>query len=277
MVFRPASITAFLAPMCLATAAGALDLEYVSQLPLHFPEIGLTEPSGLAVAPDGSGIWIVSDESRAVFKLDADREISAFLVQDDRMRDLEGVAADASQERLLMVSERTSSIVVVSLGSPHSVDAVDVSAMATSGELGGALEDPDDGLEGIALEPETGAIFILKERNPRLLIEVASSLDRIVSTRNLDSVLPDDEDVSGLTVDPLRNGLWIVSDVGKSVHFLPDQETTAVTFELFWRDGERKHPLDNAEGVALSPDGNSLFVVSDDGRNSRFIEYEIVD
>ena len=86
----------------------------MSNLPLHLPEIGLTEPSGLAVAPDGSGFWIVSDETRTVFLLDADGEMRPFLGRDDRMRDLEGVAADNGKARLLAVSERTSSIIAVS-------------------------------------------------------------------------------------------------------------------------------------------------------------------
>ena len=90
-------------------------------------------------------------------------------------------------------------------------------------------------------------------------------------------MLPEGKDVSGLTVDPFRDGLWIVSDKGRAVHFLPDGGDPPESKTLVWRDGDRLRPLENAEGVALSPDGRSLFVVTDDGRNSRLVQYSILD
>ena len=277
MSLKVSALAGFFASTCFATTTGALELKYMSNLSLHLPEIGLTEPSGLAVAPDGSGFWIVSDETKTVFLLDADGEIRPFLGRDDRMRDLEGVAVDTRTAQLLAVSERTSSIVVVSLSPPHRLAVVEVGALPTPKNLSDALEDHDNGLEGIVVDPDTGSVFVLKERDPRLLIEIAPTLDSVISVRNLDSVLPDDEDVSGLTLDTVRNGFWIVSDVGKSVHFLPYEENPVVTLDLYWRDKDRRRKLDNAEGAALSPDGRYLFVNSDDDQNSRLVQYEIID
>ncbi len=277
MSLKVPALAGFLASACFATTTGALELKYISHLPLHFPEISLTEPSGLGVAPDGSGFWIVSDETKTVFRLDADGEIRPFLGRDDRLRDLEGVAFDTRTAQLLMVSERTSSVIVVSFDPPHRLEVVEVGALPTPTSLEDALEDHDNGLEGIVIDPDTGSVFVLKERDPRLLIEIAPTLDRVISVRNLDSVLPDDEDVSGLTLDMVRNGFWIVSDVGKSVHFLPFEGNSVVTLDLYWQDEERKRKLDNAEGAALSPDGRHLFVISDDDQNSRLVQYEIID
>lgn len=277
MLRKPATIACILAPICFATATGALELEYVSHLPLYFPEISLTEPSGLAVAVDGSGFWIVSDETRTVFKMNPNGEIRPFLDRDDRMRDLEGVAEDAERSRLLMVSERKNTVIAASLSAPHHLDAVNVRKLPGPENLTKALKDKDDGLEGIAVNTDTGSIFVLKERKPRLLIEIAPSLDRILAVSKLDDILPEDEDVSGLTVDTARNGFWIVSDVGKSVHFLPFDDEPVATLDLFWRDGERKRKLDNVEGAALSPDGRYLFVLTDDDKKSRIVRYGIID
>ncbi len=277
MSLKVPTLASILASTCFATSTGALELKYMSNLPLHLPEIGLTEPSGLAIAADGSGFWIVSDETKTVFLLDADGEIRPFLGRDDRMRDLEGVAVDTRTAQLLAVSERTSSIIVVSLSPPHRLEVIEVGALPTPTNLADALEDDDNGLEGIAVDPDTGSVFVLKERDPRLLIEIAPTLDRVITVRNLDSVLPDGEDVSGLTLDSVRKGFWIVSDVGKSVHFLPYTGNPVVTLDLFWRDKDRKRKLDNAEGAALSPDGRYLFVISDDDKSSRLVQYQIID
>lgn len=263
-------------PLWSATLVSALELTYVSHVPLHLREVGLTEPSGLAVAPDGSGFWVVSDNTRRVFRLDIDGQLSTMLDRDELMRDLEGIAVSPDQDSLFMVSERNSSVIEISVGPPYKIRAIQLDQLPTPEDLGDAMEDRGDGLEGIAQVPSTGAILVLKERNPRLLIEIAPTLDRVLSVRALDSLLPEGEDVSGLTVDPFRNGLWLVSDVGKSAHFLPDEGDTILTFDLYWRDDERMRRLDNVEGVALSLDGQALFVVTDDGKDSRLVEYKIL-
>ena len=270
------ALAALLASIAFATAADAFDLKYVSHLEMHRPDVGLTEPSGLAVDPDASGWWIVSDEARTIFRLDADGEISPYIDFDARLHDLEGLAVDEGNSRLVVVSEHSGSILTVSLKPPHRIEPIDLAALPAPMDLSDALEDRNDGLEGVGVDPATGNVFVLKERNPRLLIEVAPSFERVVSVRNLDDVFPGDEDVSGLTLDPERKGFWIVSDVGKSVHFLPYLGDEIATFDLIWRDGSQKHRLDSAEGVALSPDGHSLFVISDDGKDSRLVQYEIV-
>ena len=243
---------------------------------MHHPKIGLTEPSGLAVDEEASAFWIVSDETQVVFRLDANTgDIRAFTGRDSRMRDLAGVAVDADNKRLLMVSERTASIVTVSIEPPHRVSSIDLAELPGAKDLASALKDRGNGLEGIAIDPSTGTVFVLKEDAPRLLIALAPRLDRIMSLHDLDKVLPGDGDVSGLTVDPYRQGLWIVSDRNKAVHFLPFGGDAPLTFELYWRDKGRSRRLDNAEGVALSPDGQTLFVLTDDGKHSRLVQYRI--
>jgi len=267
---------ALLVALLPAQTADAFELEYVTHLGLYRPEIGLTEPSGLAVDPDGSGFWIVSDEARTVFRLESNGDLEAFTGRDDRMRDLEGVAVDVEAGRLLVVSERTASIVAVATAAPHRVDAVGVANLPGPTDLRSLLEDRQNGLEGIAVHPGTGAVLVLKEDAPRLLIEITPGLDRVVTVRRLDDVLPGTEDVSGLAVDPGREGLWIVSDTGRTVHFLPNGGGPVLSSALTSREGDQAGPLKNPEGLALSPDGRSLFVVTDDGRNSRLVQYHIL-
>ena len=265
------------ATVLLPPSTYALELLYVSHLDLHNPEIGLTEPSGLAVDPDGSGFWLVSDEERTVFRLEANGALASYIGRDNRLRDLEGVAVDAEAGRLLVVSEQTASIISLGIKPPHRMLAVNVAALPAPAELSGLLEDQQNGLEGIAVHPDTGAVVLLKEDAPRLLIEINPQLDKVLTVRSLDDVLPEGQDISGVAVDTARDGLWIVSDKGRSVHFLPDSGDARDSMALIWRDGSHFRRLDNPEGVALSPDGESLFVVTDDGRNSRIVQYSILE
>jgi len=274
---RSRALGALLGVILSGQSASALELRYVSHLNLHHPEIGFTEPSGLAVDPDGSGFWIVSDEAEAIFRLEASSgDLRTFTGQDSRMKDLEGVTVDADRGRLLLVSERTANIVTMSLLPPHRVTAIDLAALPGVEYLDGVLQDRRNGLEGISIDPDTGAVYVLKEDAPRLLIELAPGIESVISVLDLDQLLPGDGDVSGLAVDNQRHGLWILSDQDKAVYFLPNSGDAPLALELFWRDEDRMHRLDNAEGVALSPDGQDVFILTDDGKHSKLIQYRVL-
>ncbi|MDE0588319.1 SdiA-regulated domain-containing protein [Halocynthiibacter sp. C4] len=259
-----------------ASPIAALELEYVSHLKLYQPEIDLTEPSGLALDPDGGAFWIVSDNTPTVFRLDiASGDLSVFHNLGPQVKDLEGVAVAAGSEKLLVVSERAASVVTISISHPHDAATIDLGDLPGSKRIAKHLRDTGNGLEGITVDPETGSVFLIKEDKPSLLIEMTPELDRVVKTRDLSKVLPHKEDVSGLAFDSRRNGLWIVSDTGKSVHFLANDSKEIISNELTWRDGDRIHHLDNTEGVALSLNGTSLFVLNDDGVHSLLVQYNI--
>lgn len=268
----------------LATAVQAQTslsgLKYVGSLSLHVPEIGLTEPSGLAVDPAGTGFWIVSDDTDTVFRLGADGDLQRVIGEDDRLRDLEGVTVDPVQNRLLVVSERTASLISVDLSPPHRLSRFPVIDMDGADRLSDDLQDRGNGLEGIAYDPATRTVFLIKEAKPSMLIEVTPDLDQVASAINLDKAWADrpawSGDASGLAFDPQRQGLWVLSDTASTVRFLPRNGDGGHVFPLTWEDDGKTRQLDNAEGVALSPDGRSLFVLSDDKKRSRLVHYEIV-
>lgn len=265
--------------MAAGTRAQALELRYEGSMPLHDAARGLTEPSGLAADPSGTVFWVVSDSTDTVYRLGADGTVAAVTGRDRHLRDLEGIAVDAANDRLLAVSERDASVVAIGLAPPHRIRAHKVAEMASPEDLGPLLKDRRNGLEGITLDPVTGTVLVVKETEPSLLIEISPTLDHVIAVQRLEDrmegVGDDGDDVSGLAMDAARNGLWIVSDRGKSVHFLPRDGTAAQRLPLSWLKDGTEQNVDNAEGVTLSPDGATLFVVSDDGAKSRLFRYAI--
>ncbi|WP_085641564.1 SdiA-regulated domain-containing protein [Marivita geojedonensis] len=263
-----------------AASAQAQDYElrFVRSLPLYLPEIGLDEPSGLSVDDKGKGFWIVSDNTKAVFWLDAGGGLQR-QYEDPRLHDLEGIALDAENKRLLLVSEETASLIEVGLQPPHPISRRPLSEMVSYIDLEEVLPDRRNGLEGITIDPLTGTVFVVSERDPKLLIEISSDLESVVGVHDLDRVpVPKEsnhDDVSGIVMDTLRNGFWVVSDTGRSVDFLSRDLGDGKTFDLYWEiDGKRRR-LHNPEGVGLSPDGRFLFVLSDDGRDSKLVQYQV--
>jgi uncharacterized protein YjiK len=132
----------------------------------------------------------------------------------------------------------------------------------------------------MAVHPETGGVFVVKERGPRLLLELTPDLRRIRGALELSAEIgfADDEtaddrlDLSGLAVDLRRGGLWIVSDTGARAFLLDLATLRARSWPL--RDGNGSR-VRNVEGVAVSDDGAVLSVATDDGRKSRLHRYAI--
>jgi uncharacterized protein YjiK len=245
---------------------------------------GLREPSGLALDQATGTFLTVSDDSRHVFVLDAEGGIIERLPAVDDLEDVEGI--DAATERLiLLLSEELGGIVSMDRAAPDKATMHLLSEMPGFDAFLAVADDDRKRLspEGLAVNGATAALLVANERDPRALIEVSPRLDRIVGVTLLseergfvcrhasDDVL----DVSGLAYDARRDGIWIASDTGKCVFFWDGSETPARHFELAWLDGERVRTVNNAEGVAVSPDGETLFVVTDDGKASRLFRYTI--
>lgn len=142
--------------------------------------------------------------------------------------------------------------------------------------------DSNDGLEGITYRPDRNVFYLLKEKSPAILIEVDGDLESVLSMTVLNcgsykkacsgeapfpSTLPGSDkvlDFSGLTYDPDRQKLWIVSDTGRSIFLYDPEERTAGAFPLKIAD----QCVEKAEGIAFLPRSatrlqDALLVVND--------------
>lgn len=260
-------------------------LRFLGSAPVHDRDAGLAEPSGLALDPGTNSLWTVSDDSETLFRLTKAGKLRDSGPRIDRLRDPEGIALDHTGQRLLVLSEADAAIMATDLDNPQAVRAYPLFGMAGTDLLTRALEGKTGDLspEGIAVNADTGAVLVVNERAPRLLIEISSDLDRIVAVQPLSQnlgflasgVTDHQLDASGLAYDAQRKGLWISSDTGKCLFFWEGPDSPARRFDLLWQEDDKVRPIDNAEGVALSADGETLYLISDDGKKSRFFEFAV--
>jgi uncharacterized protein YjiK len=245
---------------------------------------GLREPSGLALDPSTGTFLTVSDDSRHVFRLDAGGRITKRLHSVDDLEDAEGIDV-ASDGRILILSEELGGIVSMDPSDPNKAVLHLLSELPGFDAFLAVADNDAERLspEGLAVNGKSGAVLVANERDPRVLIEVSPALDRIVGATVLSEergfvcrhATDAELDISGLAYDAGRDGLWITSDTGKCVFFWDGSESPARHFDLAWLDGDTVRTVDNAEGVALAPDGVSLFLVTDNGKESRLFEYAV--
>lgn len=253
----------------------SFSLTYLDRFKIENEEEGLSEPSGLALSHGKNALWTISDDTRKIFKMSLDGELKkddSFEIPDN---ELEGIALDPSGKFLLTVKEIDNEIIKIKIDKEKVSNRQRLSKMAgyDAVEHYFAGAGGNKGLEGITWNNETGTIFVMKEGNPGLLIEVSSDLKTIQSHQVLneengfcDTEVADDEiDFSDLCYDQSRDRFWIISDKAQRL-FLYDWKENKVMQSSklgYGKDGEYQE-IEKAEGVAIDTDANLLYVVSDE-------------
>jgi uncharacterized protein YjiK len=244
-----------------------LDLEFESVFSIRREEAGLSEPSGIAMAPDGS-LWTVCDESRKLFCINTEGQPLSTLEIDNR--GLEGITFDA-EGRVWVVDEDASKIIGHDRLTGNHISTCRLKDLKGYSDIAEYFEDAaNKGLEGIAFDSLRSEFLLLKEAKPGLLITVTSSLDRIIAVEQLNKqngfvpkgVHSKKLDFSGICYDAVHDLLWIVSDEAKRVYTFDRQQGSVIqSFAL--QNGQSKDKIRKAEGVTVDLESKHLYIVSD--------------
>ncbi|SLN70543.1 SdiA-regulated [Falsiruegeria litorea R37] len=247
---------------------------------------GFSEPSGLSLAEEADQFLSVSDDTSALFMLNLDGRLETPPDAIVEVKELEGVVFDPVGNRILAVSESAAGILVIGprSGEPELVLLDDMLGYKLIRKIL-KTSDSNDGLEGIAIDSERDRVYLLKEKRPRLLLELSMDLTEILRVRELTPALgfvDDDQsdrhlDVSGLTLDAPTGCLWIVSDRAERLFlFDPSGSSPTRSYALGWLDGDKPREVPHAEGVAHDARSERLYIVNDNGKASRLFTYEIL-
>ncbi|MCB2263494.1 MAG: SdiA-regulated domain-containing protein [Candidatus Thiosymbion ectosymbiont of Robbea hypermnestra] len=250
-------------------------LSYLNHFKLGNAGEGLYEPSGLALSHGKNALWTISDDTKKIFKLSLDGNLKkkkSFEIPD---KGLEGITLDPSGEFLLTIKEDDNEIIKIRIATRRVTDRQRLADMADYDTIaryfiGGGT---NKGLEGITWNRETDTIFVMKEGKPGLLVEVSADLQTIRNHRLLNAengfcdpeVKAEDLDFSDIYYDLSRDRFWIISDQARRL-FLYDWKTNRVlqSARLGYGNKGEYREIEKAEGVAIDPDTNRLYVVSDE-------------
>lgn len=237
------------------------------------------EASGLGIAKNESKLWSVGDENNfTMYKM----ELNGAAVSDNTAvpgtsvtlmnASFEGVTyappppGISDDHYIYLVDENSSSVVPVNYNTNEYRAPIPLSGMNGYSSVvcqgsSDTVEDAFDGaeaantgLEGITWNSHRSRFFLLKEKNPGLLIEVSADLGTIHACQTL---AYNNADYSDVSYDPIRRKYWIVSDEGKSLALYDWSSASPVQgWGLSY---------DNGEGVAFNPGTSQLFIATDNG------------
>ena len=202
-----------------------LQLELLEHYPIKDTICGLNEPSGLTLDHRGTRLYTVSDDSKLIFNLDLQGRIisdSTFLIE---VSDLEGNTLTADNKSMRVVQEQSNSIIRFDIITKKEIQRIPLASLNNYGKIATYFEhkNKNKGLEGITANYTNGHIFVVKEGNPGLLIELDSECKTLINYCLLDEkhvfkhprTKSKKLDFSGLSYDHFRETIGITSDKGE--------------------------------------------------------------
>ena len=248
----------------------SFNLTYLDRFKIENEAEGLSEPSGLALSHGKNALWTVSDDTRRIFKLSLDGELKKDDSFDIPDTGLEGITLDPSRkvpvhgqgkrQRNHQNRDRRRRGHVTDNAFPKW-------RVMTQSRPIFPVPGSNKGLEGITWNTGTGTLFVMKEGEPGLLMEVSPDLKAITAHQVLNAengfrdseVAADEVDFSDLCYDWSRDRLWIISDKARRL-FLYDwkRNTVIQSAKLGYGKGGEYREIEKAEGVTIDPDANCV-------------------
>lgn len=229
----------FLLIMLYSCNSNSNTIEPINEIPslelLNKYGIDIEEPSGLDLGQNNKSLWTVSDRKSKMYKLDLEGKI----LQEISLpaTDLEGITYDDFNNNVWVVLEGEGEVLQIdTLG--NELKKSTIPAVRDGG-----------GLEGITINPANNHLFLIKENDPSVLLELDTEFNTLKYNR-ISSAL----DYSGIDFDDDENILWIVSDQNKEVFKYDLNGKIIESFSI---------SVNKAEGIAFDNINNLVYLVSD--------------
>lgn len=198
--------------------------------------VDVEELSGLDLALDKKSLWTVSDKYDKIYQLDLTGQILKEISISGN--GFEGITLDLFGQSFWIAQESRGELIQIdTLGNEIQTHAIS-NVRSTSG-----------GLEGITINSTNNHLFLLKEKDPSVLLELNVNLETMIFKRIYFA-----QDFSGMDYTELEDELWIVSDQEKKVYRCDLNGNVLMSFPI---------NVDKAEGIAIDGENNLIYIVSD--------------
>jgi len=208
--------------------------------------LSIPETSGLSFYKYENTLLTVSDHTDRVYVISFEGEVLDSLIYDGK--NLEGVVYDAEYSHIFVVEEHSNEVV--------QLDTIGNELNRFEIELNNA--DQGHGLEGISINPSSGHLFVVSEKNPSILFELKRD-GEIVNQNDLGFM----EDYSSVFYDESQDKLWILSDQSQLLVKCDLSGNPLEYFSTNVLDGEGNVvDMATSKSRVVTDGGNTLFTFS---------------
>ena len=187
---------------------------------------------------------------------------------------------------ILAVQEESNSIIQFDIISRKEIQQIPLRTLKNYDQIAVYFnhKNQNKGLEGITINFNNNHIFVVKEGEPGLLIELDSKCETIINHCKLNEkhgfkhprIKSEKLDFSGLSYDYTSDTIWITSDKGECLfHFNFVDKKVLNRLDLPRESDTQSKRVAKSEGIAFDPNNRRLYIVSE--RDCELYIYQLHD
>ncbi|HEY9277291.1 MAG TPA: SdiA-regulated domain-containing protein [Methylotenera sp.] len=231
------------------------------------PLPGLDDASGLTYHTPSNTLFTVLNQEPKIVQISTDGEILN-TIEVIGVKDMEGIT-HVHGNQFIIVEESKNRLILVELN--ENQKRIDVSKLPQL-TLSIDLTDRNKNFEGITWDESNNRILVVKERNPKQLLEIkgfvnadGNAQNQNVSIQDLTHIYPflhSMRDLASITFHDESGHLVLLSEESKLIKEY-NREGQAVSAMLLWKGfhGLSK-AVPQAEGIAIGPD-KKIYIISE--------------
>lgn len=205
--------------------------------PINTYNLTISEPSGIAYNSLNNTLVIVSDGFQDIYETNLVGVVLKKIVTTGA--DMEGIALSKNCDTIYVTEEKKKLITSFDLnGNKLSSFSVNV-----------AVSD-NNALEGVSIKKSTNELFVINEKNPRMILKFRNGIETWRRTIDYSS------DISDIFYEESSNSIWLISDESRKIMKLSSTGDLLKEWEI---------PFEKGEGITIV--NNLMYVVNDlDGK-----------
>jgi uncharacterized protein YjiK len=236
--------------------------------------------SGLTYDPNRKVLWAVTNSPNELFVLSTEGAIEARFAMEG-FHDVEAVSY-AGNNHLIIAEERRQSLVIIPIPTDQDNNLLRMGRIHRDAlsilTLGIGNSDDNHGFEGLGYDLKEDRLFVVKERDPRQLLELSGFHSRHgdilkLHIRDLSGWMKGKvfaTDLSSIVFDQNSRHLVLLSDESNLVIEMTEDGEVISYLPLSRGNAGLKKSVPQAEGVTLDERGN-LYIISEPNLFYRFI------